>query len=506
MILLQPSGRSVFQIDLVPTVALLLGLPIPFSNLGMIIPELLNPTVDYSHLNGYSNGVTPSLLDSLRTNADQIHTYLITYTQYSEDFPEHVFDNLVEKLATLKSLHNATSPQTTQEELSAIADGYVSYMREVKEMCHQVWAKFDDRLIFTGLLVVLLAVLSGFVLSSKVQWWNSVVLCVVVCAVISIVFTSSLEDALVNLVYCIGALNFAILSHWVLQFICLYFVSSLKKLSVSLDPLSVLSLLLAFLHAFSLLSNSFVLYEGDMVLFFLQTLIFCLALKHLYKVSVEEKGELMTTLLPYIALSICLRLSKLFYSCRDLQYQDGCLDTTFTQPYVIALEDLGALINVRLLLSFSVVILVPILFFKVALGSVFSKFVPVLSVGRFSLPIAGLCVVMHWCIQLLPANQLSYWHHVTLPWVVYIVCGVTLVMVVWRPTHPGVRGVKSGSITALVIVVMVMCVWVPLTMLLNDGLALASGLIALQGGLAVRLLSEAGLCVCVCLAVYFGSV
>ncbi len=119
---------------------------------------------------------------------------------------------------------------------------------------------------------------------------------------------------------------------------------------------------------------------------------------------------------------------------------------------------------------------------------------------RYGLPVAGLCVVGHWSVQLLPSNQLSYWHHVTLPWVVYAVCGVTLVMAVWRPIRgAATSSAKSG--TALVIVVVVTSLWVPLTMLLNDGLALASGAIALQAVLSVQVLSKAGTCLYVCLYV-----
>ena len=33
---------AISQIDFVPTISLLLGLPIPFSNLGMVIPELFS--------------------------------------------------------------------------------------------------------------------------------------------------------------------------------------------------------------------------------------------------------------------------------------------------------------------------------------------------------------------------------------------------------------------------------------------------------------------------------
>ncbi len=491
-----------YQIDLVPTVALLLGLPIPFSNLGMLIPELLHPshTEGYSHTDGYSGGVTHKLLTALRINAEQIHNYLNTYALYSEDFPQQVFKELGEKLVVVKSLHDACSLEASQDELTAVANGYVIYMREVKEMCHQVWAKFDDKFIFNGLFFVILAVLSAFVFLTNKYWLGTVVLCTVFCALVCVMISSSLEDALLNLVYCVCALNLIVLIRWMFNFFLVHFPPSLNKLRSLLDPLSVFALLLVVLHAFSLLSNSFVLYEGDMVLFFLQTLIFCLALKHLRLVAIEEKGGLLSTLFPYVALSGCLRLSKLFYSCRDLQYQDGCQDTTFTQPYTIAAESLGGWVNIRFFLSSATVVVTPILIYEAIFRNSLSKFVHVLYMVRYGLPVAGLCVVGHWSVQLLSSNQLSYWHHVTLPWVVYAVCGVTLVMAVWR----SIRGAATSSVksdTALVIVVVVTSLWVPLTMLLNDGLALASGAIALQAVLSVQVLSKAGTCLYVCLYV-----
>lgn len=48
---IQDENDSVQQTDFVPTLALLLGIPIPFSNLGSIIPELFNhcPWWDAAH-------------------------------------------------------------------------------------------------------------------------------------------------------------------------------------------------------------------------------------------------------------------------------------------------------------------------------------------------------------------------------------------------------------------------------------------------------------------------
>ena len=59
--------KTIDQIDLVPTISLLLGLPVPFSNLGFIIPEVF---VDRDHL---------SLVNAARFNARQLDRYLTAY-------------------------------------------------------------------------------------------------------------------------------------------------------------------------------------------------------------------------------------------------------------------------------------------------------------------------------------------------------------------------------------------------------------------------------------------
>ena len=60
--------RMVQQIDLVPSLSLLLGLPIPYNNLGSIIPELFWNTQDGSLFS-----------QALELNAKQINRYLDTY-------------------------------------------------------------------------------------------------------------------------------------------------------------------------------------------------------------------------------------------------------------------------------------------------------------------------------------------------------------------------------------------------------------------------------------------
>ena len=65
------------QIDLAPTLALLLGLPIPFSSLGMIIPELFLCNGGHSKNSTYLERVKV-LNEALLVNVAQVFRYLVS--------------------------------------------------------------------------------------------------------------------------------------------------------------------------------------------------------------------------------------------------------------------------------------------------------------------------------------------------------------------------------------------------------------------------------------------
>jgi hypothetical protein len=92
---------GVNQIDLVPTIALLLGLPIPMESLGTIIPELF-----------------PNLSQALEVNALQVRRYLTKYATKSKDFQE-----------LLPVLLKIEDPK--------------EFLHQALQMCRSVWARFQ---------------------------------------------------------------------------------------------------------------------------------------------------------------------------------------------------------------------------------------------------------------------------------------------------------------------------------------------------------------------------
>nr|OQO30314.1 hypothetical protein B0A51_02402 [Rachicladosporium sp. CCFEE 5018] len=127
--------RPVAQIDLVPTLALLLGLPIPFNNLGQPIEEAFIGAkgVDYG-----------SSAEVGRLTAAQIHRY---QGQYSE--ARNLDDDAA---STTRPLWEAAIQQSQQVEatkkpsqgaLKSTYDAFAIYQAENVRVCRHLWARFD---------------------------------------------------------------------------------------------------------------------------------------------------------------------------------------------------------------------------------------------------------------------------------------------------------------------------------------------------------------------------
>lgn len=154
--------RSLPQIDLVPTLSLLLGVPIPFNNLGTVLPEAF--TSDTTPLGQHS----ARLLRALRINARQVHTYLEAYAVRSADltpFQTELHDLWV---AALKADAHAASLEYTRKAAAAArtdaaraaSEAYLRFLRVALHRARSVWAQFDTRRIAVGFALFLAAMAS----------------------------------------------------------------------------------------------------------------------------------------------------------------------------------------------------------------------------------------------------------------------------------------------------------------------------------------------------------
>jgi predicted AlkP superfamily pyrophosphatase or phosphodiesterase len=143
------------QIDLVPSISLLLGLPIPYGNLGSVIPELFIGTSS-SHEESFAG--LWSLLDALYVNAAQIMTYLHQYNLVARTFPVATLDALDRdhKVANdayhiLKHNMNNNIASVQHNELVVVINQYRQLLSSTSSMAREKWTTFDLRLMILGI-------------------------------------------------------------------------------------------------------------------------------------------------------------------------------------------------------------------------------------------------------------------------------------------------------------------------------------------------------------------
>ena len=127
-------ARTIQQIDLVPSLSLLLGLPIPFNNLGTVIPDLFWRDDNESHL-----------VRALDINAAQIKHYL---DAYRASVSGGELDDVWPQLQSAWAAISADAPSLQRSE------ALQRYTRLALESCRSLWAQFNPVLMGLGLVLL----------------------------------------------------------------------------------------------------------------------------------------------------------------------------------------------------------------------------------------------------------------------------------------------------------------------------------------------------------------
>lgn len=152
--------QSINQIDLVPTISLLMGLPIPYANLGGVVPALLPPLYHKHKRTDLEIVEAPFAATALALNAAQVWNYLTTYSTTANKLPD-------QNLSDLKTLLD----EATGRYKKALneKDGFDSVV--YREACglfrhflsmatalgKQVWTRFDIFGMSTGIATLMLS-------------------------------------------------------------------------------------------------------------------------------------------------------------------------------------------------------------------------------------------------------------------------------------------------------------------------------------------------------------
>ncbi|KAI9442126.1 hypothetical protein H4582DRAFT_2126711 [Lactarius indigo] len=292
------SHRSVQQIDLVPTLSLLLGLPIPFNNLGTVIPELF-----------WRDRSGGDYVKALEINARQVRTYLDAYRNSASGGElDSVWDALAASWTRFDASKSKEKPEAA-----------VQFTRLALETCRSLWAQFNPALMIGGLSVIALSLVVGWGVyerSRSLGEWDNSVSPLGRATLISTIVGAALGAAayipLQSLQQFHGVSSFQLVLFgaavtsgvWVL-------FSAPPRLRISWSAPVLL------LHSFAFFSNSYTFWEDRAVTFFLPFTL----LPPLLAALSAPTARLRTRILAFSTLfAVCVRLMATSTVCREEQH------------------------------------------------------------------------------------------------------------------------------------------------------------------------------------------
>ena len=261
--------RAINQIDLVPTISLLLGLPIPHNNLGFPVDELFGDR-DLT-IGAFKTLVqiqkfraqTPSLSQNDALNEE----YRLLY----RDFTEQV------------------SSFSTKKTLSALVERTKKFQYSSLEECKSLWARFDLITIGIGLLVLILSlsfiltysrsIPAVRVLTMSFEFIGSVIAMLMLGLVSSFSVYVVLRPLKLKICLAVGLAIGIIVGLWAPimdRFSIVWLVHQIHDFFVfNFSFWSFLGILFSILHFLVFASNSFVVWEDKVVLYFIATFGWC---------------------------------------------------------------------------------------------------------------------------------------------------------------------------------------------------------------------------------------
>lgn len=331
--------RPVGQIDLVPTLSLLLGLPIPFNNLGSPISEAFV---------GPNQPQWDNLAKINALSAAQIQRYEVEYSAATR-LDHDVFSVAHDLWQVALSMRNGTYPDNnTNKELFA---ALVRYQKETLRVCRGLWARFDVPSMLYGIaiLVCALGVLSFYARATtpfRAEDSALFLRLIALYAALGLVFGFSVgfSGAAPGL---LDSSLLGVAGGSVVGFT--YAIAEIPRGYPIPFPTSTwgwLSVLLTALPAIGFASNSFTIWEDEILLFLLGTFAcICLVASLRQKSLVDRRLGLFQSSL-FFALTRVASLSRLCREeqmpyCRSTYYSSATSSTSASWqlfiPYALAL-------------------------------------------------------------------------------------------------------------------------------------------------------------------------
>ncbi|KAI9802021.1 MAG: hypothetical protein M1825_003077 [Sarcosagium campestre] len=306
--------RPVNQIDLVPTLSLLLGIPIPFNNLGAPIEEAFIGRMgsDFKNLAAVN-----------RLTSSQIHRYQNEYfTARSQSInPSLLFDQQWEGAQSQWQAAVQSADKASSLEWKELSVSFSTYQKEILSICKSLWARFDIPSMVSGILILagsLITVISyasgsqGDTASLNPLLLRNSVIGALIGAVgaystLSLLQTTSERDGTL-----FGFAAGAILG------LASAFISSWSK-TVSIMPTSIwgwLAVTFTIGQSIGFASNSYTIWEDEILLFFISSFGCLAGLSSLRLVDTNDRYLGVAQSILFVVLT---RISSLSRLCREEQ-------------------------------------------------------------------------------------------------------------------------------------------------------------------------------------------
>lgn len=320
--------RAVNQIDLVPTISLLMGLPVPHNNLGFPIDELFGNDKELS----LASLITVEQINRFRNLSDEFkldHKFTEKYQFITENYNKH---------GKNKKYHADLIQESK------------AYQAEFLDHCKGLWARFDLVLIGLGISVMLLSlsfaltysrsIPSVRVLTMSFEFIGSIIAMTLLGLVSSISIFIVLRPSEVSLRTCLllGCAIGISIGFWAPimdRFSILWLWHQVKDFfSYNLNGWSTMGLLMVLFHSMIFASNSYVIWEDKLVNFFLTTFGFCCFFGSLR--SPKSYDQRIMGALHAATFVLMTRLTSMINLCREEQ-GGHCTPTFKTSWWTILL-------------------------------------------------------------------------------------------------------------------------------------------------------------------------
>ncbi|KAI3405237.2 GPI13 [Candida oxycetoniae] len=311
--------RQVNQIDLVPTISLLLGLPIPFNNLGFPIDEAF--------------ASSKTLLAGANKTIEQIKRFRDLTPSLANTLLDS-FDDLVQKYAMESSSD------------WKMVDEFKKFQFASLEECKSIWARFDLRLISIGIGILFLSLTFMITYARSIpavrvstmsfEFIGSVIAMTIMGVVLSFSVFIVLKPGGFSLKICllIGAAVGMMIGFWA-PIMDRFSVGYIWQQTVdfflyNFDSWSFMGIVFVALHCLIFASNSYVVWEDKIVQYFLLSFGSCCVFAIGVRQGITRKAKILA--ISHAATFVILtRLSAMISVCREEQkpYCEATFNTSW---------------------------------------------------------------------------------------------------------------------------------------------------------------------------------